>query len=44
VLARNRLGERTLASPAMDKGEVFIRTYRHLWCIGADRAAGLSCR
>jgi hypothetical protein len=35
VLARNRLEERTLASPAISDGEIFIRTYQHLWCIGA---------
>jgi outer membrane protein assembly factor BamB len=34
VLERNRLGERTNASLAVSDGDVFIRTYRHLWCIG----------
>jgi outer membrane protein assembly factor BamB len=34
LLARNRLGERTLASVAVADGELLIRTYRHLWCIG----------
>lgn len=34
VLSRNRLGERTLASIAVADGDIFIRTYRHLWCIG----------
>jgi len=34
VLARNPLGERTQASIAVSRGELFIRTFRHLWCIG----------
>ena len=34
VLARNELGETTRASPAVSNGEVFIRTYEGLWCIG----------
>jgi outer membrane protein assembly factor BamB len=34
VLARNPLKERTLASIAPADGEIFIRTYEHLWCIG----------
>lgn len=34
VLARNVLKERTLASIAVSNGELFIRTYKHLWCIG----------
>jgi outer membrane protein assembly factor BamB len=33
-LARNALGERTLSSPALSDCEVFIRTYKNLWCIG----------
>jgi outer membrane protein assembly factor BamB len=37
VLARNRLDERTLASPAISVGDIFIRTYKHLWCIGEKR-------
>jgi outer membrane protein assembly factor BamB len=35
VLARNPLGERTLASMAVSDGALLIRTYQHLWCIGA---------
>ena len=34
VLATNLLGERTYASIAVSGGELFIRTYEHLWCIG----------
>jgi outer membrane protein assembly factor BamB len=33
LLGRSALPERTLASPAVADGELFIRTYRHLWCI-----------
>jgi outer membrane protein assembly factor BamB len=34
LLATNRLGEHTNASIAASNGELFIRTYKHLWCIG----------
>lgn len=34
VIARNPLGERSQSTPAIADGEVFIRTYQHLWCIG----------
>jgi outer membrane protein assembly factor BamB len=37
VLARNRLNERTLASVAVSDGDLFIRTYQHLWCIGPPK-------
>jgi outer membrane protein assembly factor BamB len=33
VLARNPLGERVLSSIALSDGQVFVRTYQHLWCI-----------
>jgi len=33
LLSRNPLDERTLASIAVSQGAIFIRTYRHLWCI-----------
>lgn len=33
-LATNRLGEHTDASVAIADGELFIRTFKHLWCIG----------
>jgi outer membrane protein assembly factor BamB len=36
-VARNPLAERTRASPALSNGEIFIRTYRHLWCIGKEK-------
>lgn len=33
VLSRNPLGERSQSSPAISDGEIFVRTYQHLWCI-----------
>ena len=33
-LAKNSLGEKVLSSIAVSDGELFIRTYKHLWCIG----------
>ena len=33
VLAENRLDELTRASHAFSDGQVFVRTYQHLWCI-----------
>jgi outer membrane protein assembly factor BamB len=34
ILATNSLAEPTIASMAVSDGQLFIRTYRHLWCIG----------
>jgi len=34
ILARNQLGERVVASPAISNGQIFIRTDEHLFCIG----------
>jgi outer membrane protein assembly factor BamB len=34
VLARNELGERTLASPALTDNALFLRSQSHLWRIG----------
>jgi outer membrane protein assembly factor BamB len=35
VLAKNSLGEAAVqASPAIAQGQIFIRTERHLYCIG----------
>jgi len=34
VVARNPLGERAVASPAISNGQVFIRTDRHVFSIG----------
>ena len=34
ILAKNPLGEMTLASPAVSDGAIFIRTLRHVWRLG----------
>jgi outer membrane protein assembly factor BamB len=34
LLAKNDLGERTLASPAISDGAIFLRSKSHLWRIG----------
>ena len=34
LVARNELGERTFASPALSGGRLYIRGERHLFCIG----------
>ena len=34
LLAKNDLGERTLASPAISEGAIFLRSKSHLWRIG----------
>jgi outer membrane protein assembly factor BamB len=34
VIARNAIGERALASPAISNGRIFIRTDDHVFCIG----------
>jgi outer membrane protein assembly factor BamB len=36
VLSRNRIEERTVASPAISNGHLFIRTDNHLLCIGSE--------
>jgi outer membrane protein assembly factor BamB len=33
-LAKNRLGEKTFASPAISRGHIFLRGDKHLFCIG----------
>ena len=37
ILAKNELGERIRASIAVSNGELFIRSYKHLWCISKPR-------
>jgi outer membrane protein assembly factor BamB len=34
LVGKNDLGEPCFASPAVAHGEVFLRTEKHLWCIG----------
>lgn len=37
VLAKNPLGEKVLGSLAVSDGELFIRSYQHLWCISEKK-------
>jgi outer membrane protein assembly factor BamB len=37
VVARNALGERAVASPAISNGQIFIRTDKHVFAIGNGR-------
>ena len=37
LLASNRLGEHTDASIAASNGELFLRTYKSLWCVSEKR-------
>ena len=37
-IARNELGEKVFASPAISRGQIFIRGYEHLYCIGTKGA------
>lgn len=39
ILAENDLGGYTLSSPAVSRGQIFLRTDSHLYCIG-ERASG----
>jgi outer membrane protein assembly factor BamB len=34
LVAKNPLGEECYGSPAVSRGEIFLRTVNHLWCIG----------
>ncbi len=34
VMARNDLGEKCFASPALSQGQIFIRADKHLYCLG----------
>jgi outer membrane protein assembly factor BamB len=38
VVARNAIGERAVASPAISNGQMFIRTDKHVFSIGAPRS------
>lgn len=37
VLARNKIPEPTYAAPAVSNGELFLRTYQHLYCIKSGK-------
>ena len=34
LVARNELGEKTYASPALSGGQMFLRSFKNLYCIG----------
>ena len=38
ILARNNLGERLIASPAISRGHIFLRSDENLFCIGKSTA------
>ncbi len=40
VLSTNTLGENSYASPALSDGQIFLRTDKHLWCVGTRRPTG----
>ena len=40
-VARNEIGERCFASPAVSGGRLFLRGDRHLFCVGRPKDAGL---
>ena len=37
VVARNKLGKNTYASPAISNGQMFLRGAKHLYCISTDK-------
>ena len=39
LVARNELGEKTYASPAISGGQIFLRGFKHLYCIGESGGA-----
>jgi outer membrane protein assembly factor BamB len=40
LLGRTSLGEGSHATPAVSGDRMFIRSFEHLFCVGADKAAG----
>jgi outer membrane protein assembly factor BamB len=37
VIARNAIGEPVYASPAVADGRIYLRSHKHLWCIGSSK-------
>ena len=37
LVAKNELGEKTYASPAISQGQIFLRSFSNLYCIGAAK-------
>ncbi len=36
MIAQNSIGEKMNASPAISNGRIFLRGYKHIYCIGAE--------
>jgi hypothetical protein len=36
LVQTNQLGENCFASPAVSNGHIFLRSEKHLWCIGQE--------
>jgi outer membrane protein assembly factor BamB len=43
-VARNELGEKTFASPAISRGQLFLRGDQHLFCLGTPAKRGAESR
>ncbi len=37
LVSRNEIGEKVYASPALSEGQLFLRTFKHLYCIEAGK-------
>ena len=37
LVARNEIGEKTYASPVFSDGRMFLRSFKHLYCIGTGK-------
>jgi outer membrane protein assembly factor BamB len=37
LLAENRLGEPSNSTPAVSDGQIFLRTFKHLWCVESTK-------
>jgi outer membrane protein assembly factor BamB len=44
LIARNELGEKTYASPAISGGQIFLRGFKHLYCIGESGGSQKTAR
>ena len=38
LVSKNELGEKTFASPAISQGQIFVRSDKHLFCIGTGHS------
>ena len=39
-VSRNALGDNCYSSPAISRGQIFLRTSGHIWCIGKQSSVG----